>query len=84
MNRDGVGARIRVLTALGNQWRTINGASGYLGHSDIRAHFGLGHQQRVDRVEILWPDSTTTSIQNVPANNLLTVRQSGGHELRQP
>lgn len=75
VNRDGVGTRIRVDAAESAQWRTINGASSYLSHSDIRAHFGLGRQNRAAAVEITWPDGTAQRCENVPANRLLVVRQ---------
>jgi len=83
VNRDGVGARVRVLTASGSQWRTINGGSGYLAHNDIRAHFGLGQQRQAD-VEITWPDGATETIRDVPANKLLVVHQGRGYAVREP
>lgn len=77
-NRDGVGARVRVVTPSGSQLRTVNGSSGYLAHNDIRVHVGLGEQPRAD-VEITWPDGTVQKIGGVPANRLLVVRQNGEH-----
>ena len=78
VNRDGVGARVRVFTPTGSQWRTINGGSGYLGHNDIRAHFGLQGQRQVD-VEITWPDGAVETIRDIPANKLLVVHQNSGY-----
>ena len=72
-NRQGVGATLRLRTPDGAQWRQVNGASGYLGHSDIRAYFGLGAQRR-GRLEISWPDGTRQSVETVPADSLLVVR----------
>ena len=80
-NRDGVGTRMRLSAAGQSQWRTVNGASSYMSHSDIRAHFGLGPNERVDRIEITWPDGSTESIQDIPADKLLLVRQGQGHEI---
>ena len=81
VNRDGVGARIRLVAGGKTQWRTINGASSYLSHNDIRAHFGLGKQERVDLIELTWPDGTTQSVSHVPANRFLVVRQEEGHAI---
>ena len=81
VNRDGVGARIRLVAGGKTQWRTINGASSYLSHNDIRAHFGLDKQERVDLIELTWPDGTTQSVSHVPANHLLVVRQEEGHAI---
>nr|WKN34623.1 VCBS repeat-containing protein [Tunicatimonas sp. TK19036] len=38
-------------------------------------HFGLGEAQRVDTVEIHWADGRQQQFFNVPANQLMTVRQ---------
>ena len=78
-NRDGIGTRIRLKAAEETQWRTINGAASYMSHSDIRAHFGLSRHPQADLVEITWPDGSTESIGEVPANKLLVVRQGKRH-----
>ena len=82
-NRAGVGTRIGLLAAGQRQWRTVNGAGSYLSHSDLRAHFGLGAAQTIDRVEITFPNGSTYAVENVPANKLLVVRQGQGHALRE-
>lgn len=54
-NRDGIGARVKVVTSAGNQWGMITTSSGYLSASDRRLHFGLGNQAHIERIEIRWP-----------------------------
>ena len=78
-NRDGVGTGIRLKTAGGTQYRTVNGASSYLSYSDIRTHVGLGTWTRADLIEISWPGGSVDSIADVPANHLLVVYQGRGH-----
>ena len=80
-NRDGVGARLRVVTGDRTQIRTVNGASSYMSHRDIRVHVGLGQRREADRVEIAWPNGAVESIASVPANRLLLVRQGRGHAI---
>ena len=41
-NRDGQGAKLKIVTASGTQWNAVNTAVGYAGASDKRVHFGLG------------------------------------------
>ena len=41
--------------------RLVNPASSYLCSNDSRAHFGLGAVERVDRIEVVWPDGKTES-----------------------
>ncbi|NKB66490.1 MAG: hypothetical protein GKR89_05475 [Candidatus Latescibacteria bacterium] len=72
-NRQGVGATLQLHTPDGLQWRQINGASGYLGHSDIRAYFGLGLHKE-GHLEVHWPDGTTQNVAATPADSLLLVR----------
>ena len=79
-NRDGVGARVGVRTAMGWQWRRVGGSSGYLGHNDIRVHFGLGAAEVAD-VEITWPDGAVERVAEVAAGHLLVLRQGQGHTL---
>jgi len=80
-NRDGVGTKIRLVAGGKTQHRTVNGASSYMSHSDIRVHFGLGMLQRVERVELTWPDGTVQSVRDLPANRLLVVHQAQGHAI---
>lgn len=70
-NRDGIGARIRI----GNQSNHMTPSAGYISSSHGPVHFGLGKAQRVD-VEIRWPSGVVQRLQDVPANQALTVRES--------
>ena len=80
-NRDGVGARIRLQTGTQVQWREINGAGSYLSHSELTTHFGLGRAQRVEQLDIFWPDGTTSTLRDLPGDKLLAIRQQGPHAL---
>jgi hypothetical protein len=48
---------------------------GFQSSVDYALHFGLGDQAIVDTLQIEWPDGTFTSLQNVAANQHLTIRQ---------
>jgi enediyne biosynthesis protein E4 len=78
-NREGIGTQLRLETEGGVQWRTAGGAAGYLGHNDVRVHFGLGEQTRA-RLELLWPDGGRQVLKDVPADRVLVVRQGEGFE----
>lgn len=39
-------------------------------------HFGLGNDKTIERIEVRWPDGQQTSIQNVPVNQRLILKQS--------
>jgi hypothetical protein len=72
-NRDGIGAVIRIETSGGSQWYTVTTASSYLSASDVRAHFGLGADTAVKRVEIRWPSGIVQNLSNLMADQYLRV-----------
>ena len=77
-NRDGVGARLRLTTGTRTQIREVKAGSSYLGQNDLRQHFGLGPNQRVDRLEIRWPSGRVEVLQGIAANQIATVREGEG------
>lgn len=72
---DAIGAVIMLKAGEEIQTRLIRSGSSYISQEDMRVHFGLGERAKADRVQILWPDGTTTERENVAANQLLVVRQ---------
>lgn len=74
-NRDGAGAKIRIVTAKGAQHGHVNTAVGYGGASDRRVHFGLGTETVIAELTIAWPSGKTQTLQNVAADQILTVRE---------
>ncbi len=83
VNRDGIGTRVTMVTAGGSRGQTgdqllvreRDGGNGYAGQSDPRLHFGLGDAERVDLVEVRWPDGGRQYLEDVEADQFLTVRQ---------
>ncbi|MDQ2901170.1 MAG: CRTAC1 family protein [Acidobacteriota bacterium] len=75
-NRDGIGARIHLVTASGaDRYGIVSTASSYLSASDKRVHFGLGADKFAKSIEITWPSGTVQRIANVSADQILTVRE---------
>jgi len=75
-NRDGIGARIRLVGESGaQQFVTVSTASSYLSANDKRAHFGLGKDKIARLVEITWPSGTVQKLENVKADQILTVTE---------
>jgi len=77
-NRDGVGARLRLTTGTRTQIREVKAGSSYLGQNDLRQHFGLGTNQRADRLEVRWPSGRNEVIPNVAANQIIAIREGDG------
>jgi hypothetical protein len=75
-NRDGLGARVKLTTALGSQYNHATTAVGYDSSSDKRVHFGLGLAASIDRIEIAWPSGIKQVLSNVKADQILVVKEA--------
>jgi enediyne biosynthesis protein E4 len=76
-NRMGIGAQIRVTTADGKkQWNEVTTAVGYACSSDPRVHFGLGKNEKISEIQILWPSGITQILKDVAADRILTIEES--------
>ena len=74
-NRDGIGARVHVVTARGEQWNRVTTSVGYAGSSDRALHFGLGEDAEVALVEIEWPSGIRQQLRNVAAGQYLSIEE---------
>jgi subtilisin family serine protease len=69
---DAYGARVVITTGSLNQTRQLN-------WSNVDAqnlHFGVGTSTLIDQVQIYWPDGTTKTLTNVPADQTLFVQKT--------
>jgi hypothetical protein len=74
-NTGAIGAVVTLKAGTRTQTRLVQSGTSYLSQDDMRQHFGLGPLKQADSVEVLWPDGTTTRLENVKANQLLEIRQ---------
>jgi hypothetical protein len=75
-NRDGMGARIRLVSASGaEQYGIVTTAGSYQSASDKRVHFGLGQDRSAKLVEIAWPSGIVQTFENVAAGQVLQARE---------
>jgi hypothetical protein len=75
-NRDGIGARVHVVSESGRQqWATVSTAGSYASSSDRRVHFGLGRETRLKLVEIAWPSGILQTATNVAADQVLRLKE---------
>jgi len=80
-NRDGIGARIKIVAGNLIQYEQSKGGTSYLSASDPRLYFGLGSMKQADLVEVLWPSGKIDKLANVRANRILTLREGTGETL---
>jgi enediyne biosynthesis protein E4 len=77
-NRDGIGARIRVVHAGGRaDVRQVGAQASYLSQNSLVETFGLGAAERVDSVEVTWPSGARDVRIGVHANQRLTIIEGG-------
>ncbi|MFN0086830.1 MAG: CRTAC1 family protein [Blastocatellia bacterium] len=78
-NRDGIGAKVTVFLPDGSkQWQMVHSGSSYCSQSELPLTFGLGRNDRIDRVEIEWPNGKIEKLQNLAANQLHVVKEGNG------
>ncbi len=75
VNADGVGTRVTAVAGSRRMIRERDGGNGYSGQSDPRLHFGLGDAERVELLEVRWPDGGLQYLEDVPADQFVTVEQ---------
>lgn len=74
-NKQGIGARITISSALGNQIRDIRSAQAFSSMQTLNAHFGLGDDTQVNSVTICWPSGIVDVINNPTINTHLVVTE---------
>jgi len=75
-NRDGVGCRVKVVSASGlTQYSTVTMATGYLSASDKRLLVGLGNAATAKLVQIRWPSGVVQELHDVAAGQTLVANE---------
>ena len=74
-NRDGIGARIKVVNKLGTQYNHMTTAAGYASSSAGPVHFGLGAYASADLVEIHWPSEIVQVMRDVAGDRVMVVKE---------
>jgi len=62
-------------------WRHAHTDGSMLSASDVRVHFGLGGNPRIDAVAVHWLDGSKEKWENIRADRMITLRQGSGHPL---
>jgi hypothetical protein len=61
------------------QWQEVRGGGSYLSQNDFRVHFGLNAATKVDRLEVRWPNGREEVWENLPADQIHTLKEGSGH-----
>ena len=75
-NRDGIGAKVKLVTASGLiQHNHVTTSVGYASSSDRRVHFGFGKDDSAASLEIQWPSGVVQTLRDLEADQVLTVTE---------
>jgi hypothetical protein len=74
-NRDGIGARIKLVTKSGTQYNHMTTSAGYASSSAGPVHFGMGANRSADLAEIRWPSGIVQQLHDVTCDRVLTVKE---------
>jgi hypothetical protein len=77
-NRDGIGARVKVVSGDLTQKDEVRSGDSYISQSDLRLHFGLEKRTKIDLIEIRWPSGTVDKITDAKPNRVLTIKEGQG------
>ncbi len=83
-NRNGIGARVTVVTDAQRQRREIRSGYSYLAANDLRAHFGLGASTGADSVIVDWPSGARDVVTGIEGGQWITIREDAGIVLQTP
>lgn len=74
-NASGIGARVQVVSGELNQIREVSGGDGFCSQDSLVVHFGLGTHDTIDTLEIHWPSGNEQLLENVEADQILTIAE---------
>ncbi|CAN5911663.1 CRTAC1 family protein [soil metagenome] len=77
-NRDGIGAKLRVLANGQEQRRQHFPAKGYLSSVEFPLTFGLGRADRVKSLQIDWPSGKVAQLSDLEANQSYVIHEEAG------
>jgi len=77
-NRQGVGARVKVVAGELILVDEVHSGRAYQSHFGTCLHFGLGPHERIDRIEINWIGGNTDVFSNIAADQSITLTEGKG------
>jgi len=76
-NRNGVGAKIYLYSALGIQVREVRSGESYGIMNSMQIHFGMDQETQIDSVVVNWPSGTRDVLNQPTVNQYITLFEGG-------
>src|SRR5208282_6657750 len=77
-NKAAIGARVTAKAGSLTQFDEVRGGASYLSQNDLRLHFGLGNNDKMNEVTVRWPNGETEILRDVAADFIYTVVEGAG------
>jgi enediyne biosynthesis protein E4 len=77
-NRDAIGATVRITTQGQEQRRMVRSGSSYLSQSELPVTFGVGKQERIERVYVEWPCGRTEEYKDLKSGKTFQLTENTG------
>jgi hypothetical protein len=77
-NRNGVGARIKVIADGRTQIGEVRSGGSYYSQNDMRVHFGLGKATKAQTIEARWPSGAVDTLNDVAAGQVVFIKEGSG------
>ena len=75
-NRDGIGVQVSLYIKGTLHYQELLPTRGTMSTSDNRLHFGLGNNEKIDSLIVLWPSGKRSKLFDVKANQFLTLNKA--------
>ena len=74
-NSDAIGAEVTLYWNGKRQLQEVSGGCGFAAQNDLRLHFGLGKQPRIEKAVIHWPSGTVQTLTNLELDKLYQIKE---------
>src|SRR3982751_4093136 len=83
-NRSAIGARCTIETGSRKQMADVVSGGSYYSQSDFTLYFGIGKADKIDRLEVRWPNGEKQSWTAISPNRTLRIREGRNDFDEQP
>ena len=77
-NASGIGTKITLKSDALSLIKEVRSGSSYLSQNDLRVHFGLGKNTKIDSLELHWPSGHTDKFSDLKTNQILRIKEGHG------
>jgi hypothetical protein len=77
-NRLAIGARVKAVAGELVQTEEVRSGGSYLSQNDLRIHFGLDANLKVDELQIRWPSGRVETLRNLKADRFYSILEGEG------